>query len=285
MCSSEIHQPVSLNCRGRLVDLSTPQVMGIVNVTSDSFFADSRAKGEDELLRMVATHLEAGATFIDIGAMSSRPGAAELSVKAEVDALIPAIESVRAQFPRALISVDVYRGEVAKQALEAGAHMINDIGGGMFDESILEVTGQHAAPYVLMHNRAKSIEMMEKTDYDDVVLAVIDFFFQQTYKAAKAGITDIILDPGIGFSKTVEQNFTVMARLDELQAFQYPLLIGVSRKSFIYKTLKTSPELALNGSTAMHMTALQKGASILRVHDVREAIECITLHNELLTAI
>lgn len=285
MCSSQIHQSVSLNCRGRLVDLSTPQVMGIVNVTSDSFFADSRAKGEDELLRMVATHLEAGATFIDIGAMSSRPGAAELSVKAEVDALIPAIESVRAQFPKALISVDVYRGEVAKQALEAGAHMINDIGGGMFDESILEVTGQYAAPYILMHNRAKSIEMMETTDYDNVVLAIIDFFFQQTYKAAKAGITDIILDPGIGFSKTVQQNFTVMARLDELQAFQYPLLIGVSRKSFIYKTLKTSPERALNGSTAMHMTALQKGASILRVHDVQEAMECITLHNELQTAI
>lgn len=274
-----------MNCRGRLLDITDPVVMGIINVTADSFYEGSRATAAADIIRQAEHHLTEGASILDIGAMSSRPGAHEMTIQEEIDALVPAIQIITSNFPDVIISADVYRGVVANAALNAGAHIINDIGGGTFDQSIMEVVARAHAPYILMHNRAKSLHMMHATDYDDVMQSLIDFFFRQVHLAREAGIDDIILDPGIGFSKTITQNFEVIQRFDELMPLDLPFLVGISRKSFIYKTLNTTADYALNGTSAIHALTLAKGATILRVHDVKEAMECITLHKELQAAV
>ena len=273
----------TINCRGKLLDLSRPCIMGILNVTDDSFYPGSRLQDMGQLLAVAERHLEEGAQLLDVGVMSSRPGADEYSEKEEMKRLGTAICALRNRFPDVILSADTYRAEVARVALEEGADIINDIGGGIFDEKIWCVVAEYKAPYVLMHNRAKSHDMKRHASYDNLLLDVLRFFFEQEWKARAAGIVDVILDPGIGFSKTAEHNFQLLNRLHELRIVGKPLLIGLSRKSFIYKTLNGKPEAALNGTTAMHMVALQKGADILRVHDVKEAVECIKLNEAMST--
>ena len=271
----------TINCRGRILDLTLPRVMAIVNVNSDSFFVGSRAQSEDEFLSMVNRHIQDGASIIDIGAMSTRPGAIEISLEKESEMILWATDRMRQEFPEALVSVDTYRASIARQALDLGAHIINDIGGGRFDPAILQVVADAGAPYVLMHNRVRSADMTSHTAYKDLIREMLSYFYHQTWKAKKLGIVDIIIDPGLGFSKTSMQNFIILNRLQEFDILGKILLIGLSRKSMIYKTLNTVPAAALNGTSAMHMIALQHGAKILRVHDTKEAMECIQLYNQL----
>jgi dihydropteroate synthase len=273
--------PQTMNCRGQLLDIESPFIMGILNVTADSFYDGSRLQDEQALIAMADKHLAAGAKILDIGVMSTRPGAIEIPEQDEIKMLSAAIRSVLKAFPHSIISADTYRAQVAHAALQAGAHMINDIGGGLFDDGIMEVVGEFRAPYVIMHNRAKSKDMSQHTTYNDIMTDITRFFYHQAHQAAQHGIVDIILDPGIGFSKTRAQNFHILNRMQEWSSIDYPLLVGLSRKSFIYKTLNTGPAEALNGTTAMHMIALQGGARILRVHDVKEAAQCIQLFNEM----
>ena len=263
------------------MDLTRPVVMGILNITSDSFFADSRSQQEDEILALATTHHDAGAVILDIGAMSTRPKADEIPIGLEAERLAFATELIHKHIPHIILSADTYRHQPARSALESGAHVINDISGGLFDDQLLSVVGSFNAPYILMHNRAKSAEMHRHTDYDDLVFDMMQYLSHREAAAREAGIIDIIIDPGIGFSKTIEQNFEIMSRLHEFSLLRRPLLIGLSRKSFIYKTLGTTVERALNGTTAMHMVALQGGATILRAHDVQAARECIDLYNEM----
>ncbi len=271
----------TINCRGVLLDLSSPVVMGIINATDDSFYANSRVSEIDQLLEKSAAHLEAGANIIDIGAMSTRPHAKELETSEETDRLEWALEALIKEFPKTIFSIDTYRARVAKRGLSMGAHMINDIGGGQFDPQMLSLVGQHKAPYVLMHNRVKPLDMVRHTQYEDIILEMLEYFYRCEWEAGQQGIIDIILDPGIGFSKTSAQNFEVLDRLREFNVVGRPMLVGLSRKSFIYKTLDITAEKALNGTTAMHIIALQGGAKIIRTHDTREAMECIALFNKL----
>ena len=271
----------SLNCRGTLLDLSDPIVMGIINVTTDSFFEGSRVKSEEELLAMASRHIGQGAAILDVGAMSTRPGAHEIPLADEKVMLQWAVSILTNAFPLAIISVDTYRAAAARAALEIGAHMVNDVGGGQFDNNMFAVVGAHSVPYILMHNRATSDKMKDFTHYDDLMRELLTFFYHQEWQARQHGILDIVLDPGIGFSKTADQNFILMNRLAELHVVGCPLLMGLSRKSFIYKTIGGSAKDALNGTTAMHMVALQAGCKILRAHDTKEAIECIQLYNKM----
>ena len=269
----------TINCNGILLDLSMPRVMGILNVTPDSFYAASRVQNATSLLIMAEEHLANGAAILDIGALSTRPHAQEIPIDQECELITWAVETVKKQYPKALISVDTYRASVARAALELGVHMINDVGGGTFDDSMLQLVGAYDVPYVLMHNRAKADKMTAHTDYEDLIKEMLEFFYRQEYEASRAGIKDVILDPGIGFSKTIAQNFILIQRISEFNILGKPQLVGLSRKSFIYKTLETTAAGALNGTIAMHMVALQEGAKILRAHDVKEAIQCVKLYN------
>lgn len=268
-----------------MLDLATPVVMGIVNVTPDSFYPGSRTPHVESAVIQCEKHINEGATILDIGAMSSRPGAKEISADEEIDRLVPVVEAIRKAVPDAIISVDVYRSKVAGEAMNAGAHIINDIGGGLFDPEIVKVAAEFNAPYILMHNRVKSENMTLHADYEDLMKELLQFFYNREHEAARAGITDIVLDPGLGFSKKSKHGFEILSRLDELKIVGRPILVGLSRKSFIYHTLDIDIGKALNGTTAMHMVALQKGANILRVHDVMEAVECVKLNNKLQEAI
>lgn len=270
-----------LNCRGSLIDLSEPQVMGILNRTPDSFYAQSRSRSQDELLRQAETHLESGALFLDLGGYSSRPGAQDISAEEEIIRVVPAIEMLSSRFPEAILSVDTFRSSVARKSLEAGAHMINDISGGHLDPEIWKVVREHQVPYIAMHMRGTPQSMNDLTDYEDLWKEILFYFSQIRAKASEMGLNDLIIDPGFGFAKTREQNFELLNHLELFHTLEAPLLIGISRKSMIYKTLKTSAEQALNGSTALHAIALYKGAHILRTHDVAETAECIQLLKEL----
>ncbi len=271
----------TLNCRGRLLDLDQPVVMGILNNTSDSFYTSSRLSSIEDIITRAHQHIFQGAQILDVGAMSTRPGADEIDEIEEGKRIKSVIEALISTFPDVILSVDTYRASVAEVALEAGAHIINDISGGQFDSRMLEVVGQYGAPYILMHNRAKSKVMQSHVAYDDLLQTMTRYFYERLHIAHTAGITDVIIDPGIGFSKTITHNFQLIERLDELLIVKAPLLIGLSRKSFIYKTLELTAAEALNGTTALHMLALDKGASILRVHDVAEAVECVKLQQGL----
>ncbi|GAB5400582.1 MAG: dihydropteroate synthase [Aureisphaera sp.] len=251
--------------------------MGIVNVTTDSFFEASRATQTSEILAKASTHLEEGATFLDVGGYSTRPGSDEISEEEELKRVLPAIETILKEFPKALISVDTFRSQVAKNALEMGACMVNDISGGLLDDNMLDTVAKYQVPYVIMHMRGTPHTMMEDTRYDHITTEVRYYFSERLAAARQAGINDVIVDPGFGFSKTLQQNFELFADLDLLLPLEEPILVGVSRKSMIYKALNSTPNEALNGTTALHAIALQKGASILRVHDVKEAMECVTL--------
>jgi len=269
---------MTLNCRGTLVDLTTPKVMAIVNATPDSFFEQSRVKSIDQFKKKIDQMITEGADIIDIGAYSSRPNAEHISEEQELNRLLPLIDFIRTYFPDVLVSVDTYRAEVAKEVLERGVHMINDISGGQLDEQLLRVVASYRVPYILMHMRGTPQTMMKNTTYDHLSSDLIHYFTTNISKAKQAGIIDIIIDPGFGFSKTIEQNYQLLNQVEQLNALDTPMLIGVSRKSMIYKALDITPNEALNGTTALHMIALSKGAQLLRVHDVKPAVECIKLY-------
>ena len=272
---------MTINCKGKLIDLSSPKVMGILNVTPDSFFDGGKYKDETSILNQVENMITDGATFIDIGGYSSRPGAENVSEEEELNRVLPVIELVLKHFPETLISIDTFRSKVAKKSIEAGAALINDISGGKLDYNMLSTIGNLSVPYIIMHIRGNPKTMQQQTDYNDLIKEVISYFAERISAANAEKINDIIIDPGFGFAKTLEQNYELLNRLELLNILDKPMLAGISRKSMIYKTLDTNSENALNGTTALHMVALQKDAKILRVHDVKEAIECVTLFNQL----
>lgn len=267
----------TLNCSGRLLKLDNPVVMGIINATPDSFFADSRVSLVEAGVAKAVAMDDAGATFLDIGGQSTRPGAAKVSPAEEADRVLPLIAAVKAALPHCFISVDTFYASVARQAVEAGACMVNDVSGGLADADMLPVVGAMGVPYVCMHMRGTHQNMQQLTEYDDVVTDVLDYFISRIGRCRAAGIKDVVADVGIGFSKTITQNFTLLRHLDTFHVLGVPLLIGVSRKSLIYRSLNIRPEEALNGSTVLHTVALQNGAHILRTHDVKEAVETIEL--------
>ncbi|QCE42002.1 dihydropteroate synthase [Psychroserpens sp. NJDZ02] len=272
---------MTINCKGKLIDLSTPKVMGILNITPDSFFDGGRYKDETSILNQVHTLLNQGATFIDIGAYSSRPNAPFVSEDEELQRILPIIKLLVDKFPDINISVDTFRSAIAKATVEAGAALINDISAGHLDNNMLQTIADLHVPYIMMHMRGTPQTMQTLIEYDNLVKD-INFYFSERIATARAlGIIDLILDPGFGFAKTLDQNFELLNKFELLNITELPLLAGLSRKSMIYKTLDTTANDALNGTTALHMIALQKGAKILRVHDVKEAQECITLYNQL----
>ncbi len=267
----------TLNVGGRLLDLSQPKVMGILNVTPDSFYDGNKFKDDRAILAHVEKMLTEGADFIDVGGYSTRPGAEEISIDEELKRTIPAVKLIAKNFPESLISVDTFRSSVAKEAVDAGAIMVNDISGGALDEKMFSTVASLNVPYVLMHIRGTPQTMTKETNYDNLIKDIIDYFHFKVFQLQNLGVKDIIIDPGFGFAKTIEQNFELLNKLDYFRILGRPILAGLSRKSMIWKTLKLNPEGALNGTTALNSIALMRGASILRVHDVREAKETVLL--------
>lgn len=272
---------LTLNCRGTLLSLQSPQVMGILNVTPDSFFDGGRYTRQDALLRQAEQMLKEGAAILDIGGMSSRPGAELISVEEELQRVLPAIEALHQTFPQALLSIDTIRGRVAEEAVGTGAAIVNDISAGAFDESMYPTVARLQVPYILMHMKGSPKTMQDNPDYEDVVQTVLDFFIAEVGKLRALDVHDIVLDLGFGFGKTVEHNYQLLKQMHLFKILDLPLLAGLSRKSMINKVLKTKPEQALNGTTALNMVALQQGAKILRVHDVRPAMEAVKLWQQL----
>ncbi|KJD31644.1 dihydropteroate synthase [Tamlana sedimentorum] len=268
---------MTINCKGNLIDLSAPKVMGILNLTPDSFFDGGKHKNEKDILSHVENMLNAGATFIDAGAYSSRPNADDVSETEELHRMIPIIDLILKHFPETILSIDTFRSRVAEKSIEAGAAIINDISAGNLDKNMLPTVASLKVPYIMMHMRGTPKTMQQQTNYGNLIKDII-FYFSERLAAAKAlGIKDIIVDPGFGFAKTLEQNYTLLNNLELLKMIDKPLLAGVSRKSMIYKKLDITAQEALNGTSVLNTIALQKGAKILRVHDVKEAVECIKL--------
>lgn len=271
----------TINCKGTLINLSTPKVMGIVNVTPDSFFDGGKLTNSNEILFQVEKMLGEGATFIDLGGYSSKPGAEFVSETEELNRVIPIVKLLVEKFPDILLSIDTFRSEVAQQAIENGAALINDISAGLLDENMLEMVAKLQVPYIMMHMKGTPKTMQSFANYEDVLKEMNYYFSERIAKARRFGLNDIIIDPGFGFAKTLEQNYELLHNLELLQFHDLPILAGISRKSMIYKALETSPENALNGTTFLHAICLQKGATILRVHDVKEAVECVKLMSRL----
>ncbi len=267
----------TLNCKGRLLIIDSPVVMGIINTNPDSFYQGSRYATEQHVLATAEKMLSDGATILDIGGQSTRPGSVQVSVQEELERVVPAIAAVHQNFPQAFISVDTYYSQVAKAAVEAGAHIINDISAGRMDENMLNTVAALKAPYVLMHMQGTQTTMQQNPQYEDVTREVLDFFIQQKAMLLGKGIHDIIIDPGYGFGKTIQHNFTLLKNQAVFKMLGCPILLGISRKSTIYKTLATNAENALNGTTVLNTIGLLKGACILRVHDVKEAVEAVQL--------
>lgn len=266
----------SINCRGELLSFDTPKVMGILNVTPDSFFAQSRVQGT-EILAKAEQMLTLGATFVDIGGYSSRPNAAEVSAEEELQRVVPVVEALVKHFPEIRISVDTFRAEVARQSLEAGACIINDISAGQIDPPIWDVVAHYQVPYIVMHMRGTPQTKQSYTEYQNLTKDILYYFSEIKDKARQLKINDLIVDPGFGFSKTLPQNYQLMQHLAIFDILDCPILVGISRKSMIYKLLETSAEEALNGTTVLNTFALLHGADILRVHDVKEAMECVRI--------
>lgn len=274
-----------LNIRGKLFTINRPQVMGIVNCTPDSFYSKSRNEHFLDQKNTIDKHVLEGATWLDLGAYSTRPDAKHISSKEEIERLKQALEYCMHMYPQIKISVDTFQVEVAEAVLNLGVHMINDVSGGTIQPEILTVVGKHQVPYVQMHMRGTPQTMQNQVQYTDFLKTVIGEIGDHLAKAKAAGIEDVIIDPGFGFAKTTEQNFELLSKMEVLQLFKSPILVGVSRKSMIYKTLAIQPEEALNGTSVLNTIALQKGASILRVHDVKQAMETVTLWSQVQTYI
>ncbi|MGC4040161.1 MAG: dihydropteroate synthase [Flavobacterium sp.] len=272
---------MTINCLGKLVDLSVPKVMGILNATPNSFYDGGKYSDEKSVLAQVETMLSDGAAFIDIGAYSSKPSAEFVSEEEEIGRLIPIVKSVLNHFPETLISADTFRANVARAAIEKGACIINDISAGNLDEKMLETVAELQVPYIMMHMKGNPQTMQSLAQYENITKEVLFYFSEKIACARSLGINDLIVDPGFGFAKTLEQNFELMNELELLQMLELPMLVGVSRKSMIYRTLETQADFALNGTTVLNTIALQKGASIVRVHDVKEAVEAVKLVSQL----
>lgn len=267
-----------MNVNGRLLDLSTPQVMGILNVTPDSFYAGSRMQTETQIATRVEQMLEEGADMIDIGAYSSRPGAADISVQEEMDRLRAGLRIVRRMHPDAIVSVDTFRAAVACMCVEEyGVAIVNDISGGEMDKDMFPTVARLGVPYVLMHMQGTPQNMQQQPHYDSLLGDIFRYFARKVQQLRDLGAKDIVLDPGFGFGKTLEHNYELLAHLEDFRVFGLPLLVGVSRKSMVYNLLGTTPGEALNGTTAVNTVCLMKGADILRVHDVRQAVEVIKI--------
>lgn len=272
---------MNINCKGNLIDLTTPKIMGILNVTPNSFYDGGRYDKMNSALTQASKMLHEGACFIDVGGASSKPGVEEISETEELKRVIPVIEALHRNFPEAILSIDTYRSAVAKKAIEAGAHLVNDISAGNLDPAMLTTVGKLGVPYIAMHMQGTPQNMQDNPTYKDLLVAIRYFFSTKVKEARNAGITDIILDPGFGFGKSVEDNFTLLRHLNSLQLEGIPLLVGVSRKSMIYKTLDIDVAASLNGTTVLNTIALNQGAQLLRVHDVMEAKETIRLMEQL----
>lgn len=270
----------SLNCKGHLIDLSSPIVMGVLNVTPDSFYDGGRYADVDRAIAQAVQMVDEGASIIDVGGMSSRPGAAIIDPAQEIDRVLPVIKGIRQEVGNVPISIDTVHSVTAEACLESGASIINDISGASIDEDIVGVAARYHVPYILMHMRGTPSTMQSDLAYDDVVLEVLTFLKNKVHQLRKLGVQDVIVDPGFGFGKSIDQNYALLDHLGVFGILDCPVLAGVSRKSMIYKYLGVDPEHALNGTTACHMIALARGAHILRAHDVREAIECIKIHQK-----
>lgn len=278
-------QKRTLRCGNQLIEVSKPLVMGIINATPDSFYEQGRTNHSiEKALEMASRMLNEGATILDIGGMSTRPGAIEIPLSEELERVIPVIEAIHDTFPRAVISVDTYRAKVAEEAIKAGATMVNDISGGQLDPDLLGIVADHQVAYVAMHMRGTPENMLQHTDYHDVVSDVLKYFVSTIQQLEKAGIEEVLLDPGFGFAKTKVQNYQLIDKLGIFGLLGKPLLIGLSRKSTLSKTIGRTVEETLEATTALHMIALQNGASVLRVHDVRPAMDAIAVHNQLVAS-
>jgi dihydropteroate synthase len=272
-----LNRKVTLNIKVKLIDLSAPAVMAILNITPDSFYGNSRISNIDGALKTTEKFINEGAKFIDIGAYSSRPGAADVSEDKELKRLIPIVEAIVKEFPETLISIDTFRAKVAEESINAGAHLINDISSGNLDSVMFETVAKLQVPYVMMHMKGTPQNMQQDPTYENVTLEVSNYFSEKIAALKKLGVKDIIIDPGFGFAKTISHNYEVLQQLQIFSIFELPILVGFSRKSMITKVLNNKSADALNGTSILNTAALLKGASILRVHDVKEAIECIKL--------
>ena len=271
-------QPKYINVKGQLIDLEVPKVMGILNITPDSFYEGSRLMDEKEFIEAAGKMLDDGADFLDVGGYSSRPGAKDISVEEESNRVLRAIKLISAEFPDAIISVDTFRSEIAREAvLGCGAHIINDISGGDADINMFSVVESLNVPYIMMHMKGNPRTMKNMAIYEDIVADILKWFGERVFKLQSAGVRDIIIDPGFGFGKTIEHNFELLRRLGDFSIAGLPVLVGLSRKSMIWKTLGISADEALNGTTAVNAIALFNSADILRVHDVKEAVETVKL--------
>ncbi|MEX6691312.1 dihydropteroate synthase [Danxiaibacter flavus] len=267
----------TLNCRGRLLTIEKPIIMGIINITPDSFYSASRASSVDAALKQGERMLSEGAAILDIGGQSTRPGSEQSGADEELDRVIPVIEALHKNFPETFLSVDTYFAKVAQLSVEAGAHIVNDISGGILDEAMFDTVASLKCPYICMHMKGDPQTMQQYASYENVTREVLDFFIERIETCRKAGIHDVIVDPGLGFAKKYAHNFELIKNLSAFKILEKPLLIGISRKSTIYKTLNITPEEALNGTTVLNTISLMNGAHILRVHDVKEAREAATL--------
>ena len=268
---------MTINCAGKLVDLSTPKIMGILNVTPDSFYDGGVHNSDKKILKHVEKMLNDGAVFIDIGAYSSRPNGKNIDENEELNRVIPALELVNNKFPETIISIDTFRSKVAETCLNSGASIINDISAGEMDKKMMKIVGKYKVPYIMMHMKGSPQNMIRKTNYNDMLKEIIKYFSKKINQAVSYKINDMIIDPGFGFAKDLKQNYNLLSNMNLLKILDKPIMVGISRKSMIYKLLKTSAKESLNGTTILNTVSLIKGASILRVHDVKEASECIKL--------
>ncbi len=269
----------SLNCGGKLLDLSKPLVMGIINVTPDSFYDGGKTNALKDVLIQAEKMLQDGAAILDIGGQTSKPGAEIVTPQIEKTRVLPTIEAILKRFPETILSIDTFHSSVAKESILAGANIINDISAGEMDERMIPLAAELKVPYFIMHKKGLSKTMQDNPEYSNVVEEVFNYLLNKVEECKSHGITDLVIDPGFGFGKTIEHNFTLLKRLDLFNLMGLPILVGLSRKSMIYNSLGSSAKEALNGTTALNMIALNNGAKILRVHDVKEAMECINLFN------
>lgn len=269
---------ITLNLQGKPISLETPAVMGVLNITPDSFYRGSRINSEKTLLKKTEEMLNEGVAFIDIGGYSSRPGSDDISQEEELGRVIPAIKTIIREFPDTHISIDTFRSTVAKEALDAGAAIINDIAAGNLDPEMFNIVKKYNVPYIMMHMRGTPQNMKEHVDYEDLLMEIMKYFEEKFNRLLNLGVKDIIIDPGFGFAKTIKQNYKILANLQIFHILNLPILVGVSRKSMIFKSLEIPAEEALNGTTVLNTIALMNGANILRVHDVKEAVEAVKLY-------
>lgn len=279
-----LNRKVTLNSKGNLIDLSQPAVMAILNITPDSFYSQSRINTIDEALKRTATFIQEGAQFIDIGAYSSRPGAIHVSEAEELERLLPIVDAIVKEFPNTLISIDTFRAKVAEAAILSGAHLINDISAGNLDEAMFDTVAKLQVPYIMMHMKGTPQNMQENPTYKNITSEVLTYFIEKLSHLRKLGVKDIIIDPGFGFAKTIDHNYKLLQEMESLNILALPILVGFSRKSMLTKFLDIKSEEALNGTTVLNTISLQKGATILRVHDVKAAMECIKLSEKVKNA-